>query len=838
MKRSLFFVLFCLLVIVPVSAQDAPILIVSVPEWLYDTLDSSMVAPFEAQYGVRVEIVNSQTLSFYGYGSSENINEYLDSAERYVRSADVLFIEPWIIGVETTRAGMFLDLAPLAFDDPTLDVNDFYPGVWGSFQWDDGIWGIPLAASLHLLLYDHAALDNAGVPYPSESWTLDDFANAGRTLAQAGIMPGMFAAQPEMLFRALLGTGFYDPSILPNPLSFPENLAPMLETWAQLEREGIIARINSGMSTPSAPITIARPVQIDLFADNRTGTLLPGGVSVVEPQGFGISAGTAHPELAYELAKFLSFQPQLAENVPADIPARHSVLEFTSYANRSEEIQSLMDMALDNPLPFAELRYGDRISTVLDRMVTEGISASDALVATEQTIIDALAHADERRATTQIVIDNLVPSLTDGEIALNFSVFTTISPLPDRENWEQVAADFAALDPEVGYIEFIGQFATLEIPAEADCFYLPWNAADTLDSQTIRNLDPFLDADVDFIAEDVVGNTLEQLTRDGKIWGYPVAVQPIMMWADAAVFNQAGAFLPDNSDWAVDEFNVAIELLRHVIPPDQPVFSALSRDSNPLLMLIASYGGLPLDYRTSPPTIQFTDPVAVSAMRQVLDQAKSGDIGYMPLDVPTSMFNMQLTPIYAQALPDIGLSSALVSNEPNMVMLTFPSGNQHTPVSYTIDAGYIAADTPYAEPCYRWLKFLAQNSYRFNGVPAFLSIYAEPGFTATVSPERQGFYQTWLAMLQSPNSVIFPSQRPNSPTRFDRIWLHRAMDNYVFDNADPETELSQAQQMTEAYRACAANVAPLETITADEYTRQLADCVIGVDPTLSERIGN
>jgi hypothetical protein len=44
------------------------------------------------------------------------------------------------------------------------------------------------------------------------------------------------------------------------------------------------------------------------------------------------------------------------------------------------------------------------------------------------------------------------------------------------------------------------------------------------------------------------------------------------------------------------------------------------------MMLIAAYGGLPIDYRTTPATLNFTDPATISAIQQVLDLAKNGYI--------------------------------------------------------------------------------------------------------------------------------------------------------------------------------------------------------------------
>jgi hypothetical protein len=47
-----------------------------------------------------------------------------------------------------------------------------------------------------------------------------------------------------------------------------------------------------------------------------------------------------------------------------------------------------------------------------------------------------------------------------------------------------------------------------------------------------------------------------------------------------------------------------------------------------MLTLIAAYGGLPLDTRTDPPTVNFSDPATVNALQQVLDLVKNGYISY------------------------------------------------------------------------------------------------------------------------------------------------------------------------------------------------------------------
>ena len=54
-----------------------------------------------------------------------------------------------------------------------------------SFQWDNGVWGLPVSEDVILVIYDPAAFDQAGLTYPSEAWTTDDFVNAAHKLAQS-----------------------------------------------------------------------------------------------------------------------------------------------------------------------------------------------------------------------------------------------------------------------------------------------------------------------------------------------------------------------------------------------------------------------------------------------------------------------------------------------------------------------------------------------------------------------------------------------------------------------------------------------------------------------------
>ncbi len=72
-------------------------------------------------------------------------------------------------------------------------------------------------------------------------------------------------------------------------------------------------------------------------------------------------------------------------------------------------------------------------------------------------------------------------------------------------------------------------------------------------------------------------------------------------------------------------------------------------------------------------------------------------------------------------------------------------------------------------------------------------------------------------------------------------WLRQAFDNYVANDADLETELASAEQLTKAYMDCAAGIV-LDTSITDpqqqrqQYAEQIMACTTTVDPSFS--LGN
>ncbi|MEP7290305.1 MAG: extracellular solute-binding protein [Chloroflexota bacterium] len=877
MKRSkaLFVVLFAaflvMLVVAPVIVAQSTITIsMTAPEWMQDTFSDDVFAEFEQQHpGVDVVFVISGDSMYYG-SAAFGVEEHLDGVETYAGKADVLYVDSYNLSVDATRAGYFLDLSPLVSSDSSFDSDDFFPAVWESFQWDDGIWALPVSASLNVLIYKPAAFDETGLAYPNESWTIDDFIHAVETLSVMNsrgevTTPGFLNwGASGLLFRALLGHGFYDDTTFPAEPHFQDSeLESILTTWSDAERAGFTGNNFSGTSD-DVPMSInglwslSNNISSDP-ADATAAVLLPGGVAGLSVQGFGVSRGTQNPDLAYELVKYLSSNVLVANRFFGDAPARRSLVGVEVddpnffVPQIKPEVATLRDEALENALPASELRFSDYINSALNSMNPDGdnLDAFSALQQAENDAITNLQTAAERRETANVFVAGPTPTpvLNAGEVSIKFSIGSNISPLPNREQWEQEVQAFVADDPQVGQIVFEAGFGSPEqyIEDGADCFYVPYNLVASLDPGMVLNLDPFMDADPTFDESDFIGGALTQVRRDNMTWAYPLTVQPEVLWYDTEKFDEAGVPYPEEG-WSVEQFNDALQALQ-IDPEDPPPFSP-GYGNTYLLLLAAAYGGVPLDYRTDPPTVNFDDPASVDALRQVLDLAKAGYINYDALaDFNGGGYNGQQT-IYNEPLSSLSwrLQNQIVDSGGELVdpyqLTTFPRGTQFTGVAYALGTGYISAGSPNPDACYRWLTELANHPDLFTALPARRSAIGAFEESTAYGEQLADVYNEIDTLLQDPNTIPLQTQFGGGSVSLGSwilpVWLNKAMDAYVLEDADLEAELADAQMFADTYSECIADIpiipsaelAQMGTAESTAYYEQYTDCAVRVDPSL------
>jgi hypothetical protein len=289
-----------------------------------------------------------------------------------------------------------------------------------------------------------------------------------------------------------------------------------------------------------------------------------------------------------------------------------------------------------------------------------------------------------------------------------------------------------------------------------------------------------------------------------------------------------------------------VDALRALKPTadDAIPFNSRGAGGNYLLQLIAAYGGLPLDRRTDPPTINFTDPTTIEAIRQVLDLAKDGYISYQELG--RTSFNITVSgeqedAIYTESLTGFGLRQILrtgddTSEDPYRIT-TYPVGDYST-ISYDMGTAYISATTQNADACYRWISTIAQHPELFSSMPARRSIINSADFVASQGADTVAVYNQLDALMSDPNTLNFQSPFAGGTDPSDfllEFWLNRAFDHYVLEDADLDTELAEAQTYSSAYLECVANIPPFDEAVQDRqtYVQQFIGCATSADPEMA-----
>lgn len=245
-----------------------------------------------------------------------------------------------------------LDLQPLIDADPAFPRDDYAAGVLAPFLHDGKLSGLPLSLSFRMLAYNKEAFDAAGLDYPSEGWTLDDFMHIAQQLNSGSgenQRYGFAGADPTSLSFFLTNMGvspirpsgeaylpdFTNPALIQaieSYLGFLQNASPHTR-FGGYTRDGAdddaYMRIGNGevgmwftydtagFHGPTEPAFTTGLAPLPLGDDSLS-------TEDLFVRGLVISAQTQHPEACWRWIKHLSEQPALSES---DFPVRISQLK-------------------------------------------------------------------------------------------------------------------------------------------------------------------------------------------------------------------------------------------------------------------------------------------------------------------------------------------------------------------------------------------------------------------------------------------------------------------------------------------------------------------------------
>ncbi len=724
--------------------------------------------------------------------------------EGYVQEADVLFMFPGEVSLEATRAGYYLDLMPLVQADSDPSLADYFASAWESYQWDGGMWAIPASVSPVLWLYDPIAFDNANLPHPGENWSRADFFNAIDTLyAQNNELPSFTYSNTGILLRELLGQPTYDwqSSIPQNPDLYDDITVDVFDQLNTRIDAGMIddrpLRVNTNIPLQLVNIT-SMPYE-DYFSDDnqsRYATFSDGRVGL-RVQGYAVSAGTQYPELAYELAKYLSQQPEIFHRFRMALPANRALVSqvaevgYSSSEAIRNEIIALFTELVEQGIPASEMLLSSYLEEALSTARFEDVDVSIALQQVQEAATTNLDEATRLRETVNVVV-KLLPSASmgSGDITLRFGVNSLVHGQVPDEEWDQLVADFVSEQPSMATVQIESSGGLVDSPNEYDCFYEPFNVSRVMDTSTILDMAPLLSADSGFPPDNLIGDVGQEIDDGGHIWGVPLVIYPeIMLIQVNRIPNGADAL----RNWTIEAFNTT-QLVYSQQNTDAVFLRSDGLYDSHLLMLATARGANLVDEQGYL-TTDLANPANVVSLAQVLDLTRDSVYQFRFLQNPPAPD----APVIAT-----NLINAWSRIEQGYRPVGFPRGSASTPISYSVGYGYVSADTAYPELCYQWLQFVGTHPQTLRGIPANHAALNQQ-LLASVGSVVYEFYGDYIASLNDLNLIHIPGYFGNTilpGTYVEHNWLTEALTSHLLNEGDLESLLFETQDRIVVYRQC------------------------------------
>jgi len=259
-----------------------------------------------------------------------------------------LYVEPFVNG------NVVIDMQPLAEADPDFDLSDIYDNLLGLSRVDgEGLYMIPSSYDVVTMFYNKTMFEDAGAPLPEADWTWDDYTAACQTIfdatgnycfANGSGLPGFDWWAYVVPFIEGYGGQVLSDDGQTITLDSPESLAG-LQAYVDMWTENNIAQpldfdaggncffVGKCATMFLIPGLMAAMRELDPQPFEWDVQVIPshpeGKFTGMGTYGFAISANSEHPELAWDLVKYLASseaQLAIAQNY-AGIPLLRSLRE-------------------------------------------------------------------------------------------------------------------------------------------------------------------------------------------------------------------------------------------------------------------------------------------------------------------------------------------------------------------------------------------------------------------------------------------------------------------------------------------------------------------------------
>ena len=755
-----------------------------------------------------------------------------------------------VIDLSATRKavqqGALLDLTPFIETDPNLAPEDFYPNMLASFQWQGGVWSMPTRATYHMINYNQALFDAAGVAYPQPGWTWDDFLATAQalTLREGDSVTQWGFVQPQVnpipFVQARAGT-LFDPETDPPTANLDSPAVVEAVRWyADLFLDHKVSPYNVRLAgdadkvfyedkgsdlvwSGQAAMWLGEVEMKRAQLENIGVVPFPVGglednvaTTPVTVAGLSVSRGTNKADLAWQWVSFLSHLSQQRSELKKGyyfgganiVPALPSVAAAGGFwDNLDAGPEAALRYAIDHAYvdTYGGAGYGAFYNAVVD-IIENGTEVETALANAQVVAEDEIEIAVSTAPTP-------VPDLAvaaEEEAAINAGAVVIKFGIGDdwfaQQTYRDLVPQFQEVYPDI-LVEIEvpqdckGSLDVEGMAAEYDCFQnLPDLSSDAARS-AILSVEPFIASDATISKEDFYASVLEQFTYQGQVWGLPGRVTVNVMNYNKDLFDAAGLDYP-SLDWTTNDFlHLATALTQGEGEDKQYGYLPGYDVVRDLIATIDRLGGDMYDDSVDPPRTVFNSRNVIEAVRWYTSLpafvAQAGD-DYLNEEERPVLIAQGRVAIWGDPW------GKLETQGLNVGVAPLPLGPHSAEGSSfeSVNGFFISAETDARQACWNWIAFLSQQPTAL-GLPARQEVAESNAYRQAVGTERADAY---IASINSGSKASFMQRMSDEGSwllRFSFGWLANAYDRIVAGDMTVEEAMNAAQEGADVYRDCA-----------------------------------
>lgn len=319
-------------------------------------------------------------------------------------AGDVMQMSPDYYGLMTEY---YMDLNDFAERDQVPFDTEFTDGIMNGYYRPDGkLEAMPLLANCFVFLYNKEMFDAAGVEYPTDDWTWDDYAEmSAKFVSGEGIdhTYGMVNHWVTKNFALIAKDGVPYSDDFKTALVDSEEVAAGLDMFGQFVKEGSLPDDVAAKNLPKEQLFVSGKAAVfpaggfeiatvveEIGDSFEWGAVLPpknsnGNTNVTYATGYAINKDAQNPEAAWQFLKEVSYLNEDMAKVTAKVgmPSNKKIAEevfaMTDYGAFSNEmyVRGLATSIL-NPWGGALSPAGDQFTQMWEAVTIQGISGAEA----------------------------------------------------------------------------------------------------------------------------------------------------------------------------------------------------------------------------------------------------------------------------------------------------------------------------------------------------------------------------------------------------------------------------------------------------------------------------